>query len=506
MSLPLLSLLMLSGAPLHAQTPPETEPAPSLEISANLRGEYLAGEPMIVQLLAANSSASSLSMPDLSAQYDRIRFELLMPGGSTANRRSLLDVPSTQQWQIPPRGVREVTLELPASTALRAGSYQVAIHVKLNDTDEQTLPPHPFRIAAPSPTGADLTAAALVSDRGNDLIPWVHQANEGYDIYLHRSNSATPEQPLSQDFLVHLTTSAQPHLTAARATEASRRYIVWLQDERIIHYGELQGHQLRNAVKQAHVPWPKISLPARGVTTAEGHLYQPLWIPSPNGTSGELRMLTATTRGTFYRRIARFAAEPDIVQTVIDDGGAMHLVVSSGEHVDLYSIHAGTDPEYAASENLPIAGRRIATLEPGQHIHGVRFGFLNAEEGYPGGLALMLLVTNEAGRLAPQWLTLNGTLLRTGTTLPALPEGASLVDISPAGSGDVGVLIQGANGTLQYIENRMVQQLPSAQGPVALDRSPEGTPYLRRLAAPIATVKLTPNEPLPEPVIIPDAP
>jgi hypothetical protein len=454
---------------------------------------------MLVQIKAQNQGSDAITIPDLAARHDLVRFELNLPGGVTDNRRTLLDTPSTQAWQIPPRGIREVLLELPASSTLRPGEYKLAIHVKLAGSDEQMLPPHSLRFAEPAPVTADLSVSALVSDRGSDLVPWVHKASDGYDLYLFRADSDAPQAPRQQDFLARLPGQVTPSLTAVRTTEASSRYVVWLHDQRAISYSELQGHQLRNGIRTITTPWPRIELAARGVTTPAGLLFQPLWIPAPSGDAGELRVLTTTRSGTAYRRVGRFDARPEVIETVIDDSGAIHLFTIAAGNLDVYSVRADDDPERAAAENLPLGGRRLLAATPGQTIHHVRFGLLSAGEGYPGGLAMLLLMEQTPGQLTPQWMTLTGKPIRNGASV-TLPEDTTLVDVSPMQSGNVGLLVRTARGQLQYIENDKFQPITGIQSAVALDRTPEGAPLLRSLSKPIATLMLTPEQPLPTPL------
>jgi hypothetical protein len=497
-SLTLLSLLIASSA--HAQDTPTPAPAPASALaptmSADLRSEYLAGEQVLVQIQARNEGSAPVTIPDLSVRHDLVRFELKLPGGATDNRRTLTEAPSDRTWQIPPRGAREVLLELPASSTLRPGEYQLAIHVALSEGDERTLAPATIRLASPTPVEADLAAGSMHSERGSDLIPWVHKARDGYDLYLYRSSSSEPARARSEDFLARLPAQVDPVLTAARTTEASGRYVVWLHEDRTISYGELQGHQLRNGIQTVSAPWPKVALAARGVTSPEGHLYQPLWIPAPSGDAGELRMLTTTSRGVAYRRIARFQARPEVIETTIDDGGSMHLVTVSGGAVDIYTVRAGTDPDRAAEENLPLRGRRLLAAVPEQPVRAARFGILKAAEGYPGGLALMLLTQTGPEQLTPSWLSLTGQTVRTGAPL-VLPEGAQLLDLSPSAAGDVGALMRLASGQLRYVEGDRYQRLTRISGEAALDRTDAGVPYLRSLAAPLATTMLLPETPLP---------
>lgn len=487
-SLTLLCLLML-GPDADAQ-----DSAPPT-LSADLRAEYLAGEKLLVQLRAQNDSAQPVTVPDLAVRHDLVRFELQKAGGVVDTRRSLVDDPTPRTWQIPPRGAREVLLELPSSSTLRPGEYKLAIHVELAESDQRILPPHTLRMATPDPVEADLSAGALASDRGSDLIPWVHKAQDGFDLYLFRASSGAPMRAQAQDYLARLPGKVDPLLTAARNTEASSRYVVWLHGARTIGFGEIQGHQLRSA-QSVDVPWPAVELAARGATSPEGYLYQPLWIPAPSGSAGELRLLTATGRSTAYQRVARFKERPQHIRTLIDDGGAIHIVTSSAGSIDVYTIRAGTDPALAAKENLPVGGKRVLTGTPGQPVADLRFGLLKGADTYPGGLAMLVLQQTAPGQLTPKWMTLSGKPIRDGQPVP-LPEGARLIDVLPDGSGDVGLLMRLSSGQLRYVEGGQYQQVSGVSGEMALDRDDDGAPYLRALGAPLTTLMLVPDTPLP---------
>jgi hypothetical protein len=112
---------------------------------------------------------------------------------------------------------------------------------------------------------------------------------------------------------------------------------------------------------------------------------------------------------------------------------------------------------------------------------------------------MLLLMEQTPGQLTPQWMTLTGKPIRNGASI-TLPENMTLVDVSPMQSGNVGLLVRTARGQLQYIENDKFQPITGIQSAVALDRTPEGAPLLRSLSKPIATLMLTPEQPLPTPL------
>ena len=447
LSLGLTAVAALSLCPAGAEA--EVSGPPTL--SADLREEYLTGEPMLVRLEARNDSGAAITMPDLGARFELVRFELKLPNGQTQNRVSRPDAESAQTWSLPPRGVREVLLELPASSTLAPGDYKLAVHVRLSDTDERTLPPRDLRLAQPNPVAADLSASAQPSERTADLIPWVHKGAGGYDLYLFRAENSAPNVRLAQDHLARVAAPITPTLTAARSGEPAGRFLVWQEGDRRLRYAALQDHRLDGAPQTLDVPWPKVALAAQGLTTPDGTLLQPIWIPAPSGDAGELRVASVGARGSAaYRRVGRYDRRPELVRSLIDDAGSVHLLVVHGSNVDLYSVKAGADLEVAAKEGLPLGGRRLYTAPSDVPLVDARFATLDRSDSFAGGMALMVLERTTPTVLTPRWLTLGGAALSlpdVGTL--RLPDGARLIDLSPAGSGQVGALMRLGAGELR---------------------------------------------------------
>ncbi|MFT5682546.1 MAG: hypothetical protein ACI8RZ_003464 [Myxococcota bacterium] len=487
---PALLLLLLAAPPAAA------EPTPGATLSADLRAEYLAGSPLLVTIEARNDTAATITLPDLSVRHDLVRFELRTPSGEMQTRRTLVESPVEKEWSIPPRGKREVLLEIPSASTLKPGEYEIAVHFTLG-AEEMALEPKTVRLSRPAPAAADLEVAALPFERSGDWTPWLHRTGDYYDLYLHRTPVSDPLGTEAEDYLTRLTSASSPSLTASRSADLADRYVVWMEGERAIGLARLQGHRLRATPRSIEAPWPKVSLAARGATAADGRLYQPLWIPAPRGTAGEIRVLSADENGSAsYRKLGRYSQLPARIRTVVTDAGsALFLIIQNG-HLDLYTVQPGD--ERAEEEGLPVPGQRlIAADDPATQIQDVRFTLLPASETYAGGLAMLGLFstsTTTEGGLQPRWMSLSGALITTGAPI-AIPEGAELVDFSPNGMASPGLLLRLPNKTLRYQEGPVYQNLGKLEGDVALDRT-DGVALLRRIGAPITATALKPETPL----------
>ena len=480
-----LLLLLLAAPPAIAESPS------GATLSADLRAEYLAGSPLLVTIEALNETGATITVPDLSVRHDLVRFELRTPSGEMQTRRTLVEAPVEKQWSIPPRGKREVLLEIPSASTLKPGDYEIAIHFTLGEK-EHALEPRSVRLARPAPVSADLSAGALPSERAGDWTPWLHKAGDQYDLYMHRSEAEDPLLTASQDFLARINVMTTTTLSAARPTDDSDRYLVWEESARELGLARIQGHRLRTAPQTVSLPWPKYALAARGATGADGRLYQPLWIPSPRGDAGEIRVLSADENGNAtYRKLGRYPKAPQRIQTTVtDDGSALFLIINAG-HLDLYTIRS--NDTRAEQESLPVPGDRLRAADPATPITDVRFTILPTSEKHAGGLAMLGLFQIEGG-VQPRWMSLSGEEILVGAPI-LLPAGATVQDIAPNGLQSPGLLLKLSNKTLRYQEGALYQSLGKSSGDVALDRA-EGGALLRRVGRPIETILLQPTTPL----------
>jgi len=421
-----LALVLLAG-PVAAQQPgpepsqPAVAPVHRPVVTADLRPEYLAGEPILVRFEVANKTTTDVRFADLSARPWLVRFELTGPDGKTLSRFNTppeLDLP--RAWELGPRGRRQVLLQIPSSAGLAPGDWQVKVRI-LDDQGDVSLPTHSFSVARPKPVGGALVNDPLGTDRSGHQAVWVHQAASGYDLYLHHSQGKRPEKTLGDYHLAHLDQRVDPVLTHSRPQERWGRYVYWQRDGRTLQYAQLDGQQLRGKVRTLQVPWPEVELLARGGTDADGGLHVPLWVPAPKGTGGEIRVASIRGQGKArFRSVVRLPRPPAWVESTVDASGTLRLLISHDGFLDLYAVAPGND--------LPAVGKRLPVeLAP----QAARFGYLPDQDDAPGGLAILGLNVTPEG-LIGQWLTLGGQPGHRYAPL-APPAGASLLDLLPRG-------------------------------------------------------------------------
>lgn len=456
----LISLLAAAG-----ETPPATTTAAAaataapataagVEVSADLRDEYLFNQDIVISLTVKNNGTAPVTVADLSARPWRVRFLLTLPNGQSQAR--FTTPPATEPtttWTLPPRSQRRVSLEIPSGGALNEGRWPLQIEVDLGD-QKVSLPPAVIRVAPAQPVAAQLAPDPLLAGRLGLQTLWLHKAASGYDLYLTLADAKSPTRVVSNNYLDHLAAKSQPQLSAARPSDAGDRYVLWPEGEHAIRYARVQANGLRGETRLLSLPWPKVEIAGQGATDGSAGLHVPIWVPAPKGAAGELRLASADERGKpQLRKIVGLPARPPELITAVDASGAVQLLVRRGDLLDLYSLPNG----YGA--DLPVPGKRIWAGKEGQHLLDARFGSLAASEGQAGGLAV-LIAYSEAGRLQSQWLSLKGAALLTpsGTDWPT---GSTLLSLLPASAGAPGLLVKTADGVTRYQE-------AEAQIPVAL--------------------------------------
>ncbi len=414
----------LLAAPAVAQDTPappaeQVAPVPRPDISADLRPEYLAGDPILIRFEVANTAAERVEFADLSARPWLVRFELTDPDGKQHNRFNTppkLDM--GQKWALGPRGRRQVLLQIPSSGVFKTGEWQVTIRVQ-DDQGDVTLPPHTFRVAPGRPVGGALVHDPLGTDRSGHHAVWVHKAARGYDLYLHHSQGQRPERTQGNYHLAHLDERVDPVLTHSRPQERWGRFLYWQQDARTVAYAQLDGQQLRGRIRTLQAPWPGVELMGRGGTDAEGGLHVPLWVPAPKGSGGELRVASVRGQGSArFRSVVRLPRRPAWVESVVDASGALRLLIAHDGFLDLYTV--------APKGDLPAVPSRLSVeLAPAT----ARFGYLTDREDAAGGLAILGLYGSPDG-LVGRWTSLTGQVLYSYAPVKP-PPGAVLLDLLP---------------------------------------------------------------------------
>lgn len=487
--LPLLLLLPLGlaadPAPAPPATPPATPPvaaateaaapAPEVALSADLRDEYLAGQPILVNLALSNPSAGALPAPDLTRRPWLVRFLFVKPNGTKQVR---FTSPPAQDpggtVSIPARGQRRTLLEVPSGGALQPGDYTLAIEVNLGDSTA-SLAPRPIRIAAARPISADL--APLRQPDADQTSPgvWVHQAGVGADLYLLSARSAAPGAVASNTWLTHLTAAVEPRISAARAS-GGVRHVVWIEGGKSVALLRLDGDAIEQlAVDRVDAAWPRVELMGRPATDEKGNLHVLLWVPAPKGPTGELRLLTVSERGQpSFRRVTRLDVRPTSPDTLVDTAGGVHFLVQRSSALDLYSVRS-TD----ASE-LPVPGKKLWGAEPGQLPLDAQFGRLSAAPGRPGGVALFHSWSSNLG-VTGRWASLGGVEIARLEPVP-LPEGALPMATLPREMEPFGVLYRDGSGATRLREAGADGPMPLPTRSWTLLRDGSSAPVLVTLA------------------------
>ena len=491
----LLSLLSLSLAPALAETPAASAPpasevaAPSLDVSADLRDEYLAGERILVTIGVRNLGASPTDFPDLASRPWLVRFLFNQDKGQSQARYTT--PPSSDPggtWSLAPRGQRRTTLLIPSGAAMRPGTYALTIEVQGDSGAPRQIGPNQIRIAPPRPVTGDLAPDRAATGRTLPSAVWAHKAAGGYDLYLHQAESADLRRVVGNAWLTRTKDAPDPRLTAARASDLSDRYVVWAEGDRGISYVRLQGDEIRGEVRRLEVPWPAMSVLGRGATDAEGGLHVPVWVPAPKGEGGELRVASIDERGRpTFRRAARMTTRPTRAEAIVDAAGGVQFLVQTAAGLEIYTLKTHD------SEELPLAGRRLWAAQGDARLLGFEVGTLPGDESRQGGIAL-LIASASGGALKLGWRDLRGREL---LSLPSAKwePGDALLGLSPRGSDPAGLLVRAADGAVSYREGDATAALSSLAPHYGLLRDAEGRPVLRELI-PDVGVRVTLLEPV----------
>jgi len=483
-----MSSVAMAEDPAPAPAPaPAADAAGALDVTADLRSEYIAGHKLLVQLEARNEGAASVQFPDLSARPWLVTFQLEDSAGKRQERRTRAPAEDPGKLvTIAPRGQRNTLLEIPGSAAIDPGTYTIGVVITTPDGPLQ-LPSRQINIAAAKPVDAMLDAApsSLVRDELHAL--WLHQATDGYDLYLHQAKASAPDAPLGNWYLTHLDKQVAPQLTAARAAQSWDRHIYWTASDRKLVFARLGGKGLRSELADVEAPWPQVELAGRGGTDGDGGLHVPIWVPAPTGARGELRVLSIGDRGTpTFQRAALLDARPTHVETVVDDAGSVHFLVVTATFADLYTVRSAPG---TGAEALPIPARRIARAEPGETLLRSAFAALPQTETHAGGLATLLLASNAEG-LQSRWLTLRGQVIQT---LPAqVGLSGEVLGLVPRGLETPGLVLGAADGTAQYQSGAKSTTLGKLPTDWALVGDADRVVHLRTIGSPVTDKTLNP--------------
>lgn len=488
-----VALTLSMALPAAAQAPeaPAAEPAAAavggLTLEADLRGDYLQGGTIVVPITLRNDSPESMAVPDLRTRPWLVTFELRLPSGNMQTRRTA--VPEQDDGRtvlLQPGAERSVLLEIPSGAKLAAGSYQLGVTVELGRDAPGVVMPRTVRVGPARPVAGDIARAAAGPAAVDAL--WLHEATEGYDLYLHQADPKRAERTTGQWHLAHLDERAAPRLTAARGQDMLNRAVVWLSGERIVHSLRLQGAQTRGAPDRITLPWPKAALAGQPAIDGGGRLHVPIWVPAPSGKRGELRVLTLDDRGRpAFRKLTALDTRPRDLEVTVDSAGSVHMLLALPGAVDIYTVRSTPMGE----SGLPVPGRRVATAGAAETVLAGAFGELPEGDGHKGGLAVLVASEGDAG-LVSRWVGLRGAEL---ADLPSLPwgEGDRLLALLPGGMAAPGVALRVGGGKPVFRSSSGTVPLPGGSGgDWSLWRAADGAAVVRRVHAkgPVSVTRL----------------
>lgn len=489
LTLPLATLAQEGGTVPGTGSASEAPAASALSLSADLRAEYLLGDPILVRLAVSNSSAEAQSFPDLSRRPWLVRFDLSYPDGK---KQSWFTTPPEQDpgqsWSVPARGQKRTLLEIPSSGRLKAGDYTLVVRV-ITPTGELSLPPHRLRLAPAAPVGGQPAYEPLGLERSGHQLAWLHKAAAGYDLYIHHADGRQPQKVLGNYHLLHLDEAVEPQLTVSRPQQRWDRWITWLERDATIAGVRLQAQGLRDDKPlRVRTPYPRIELLGRGSTDTEGDLHVPFWVPAPSGAGGELRVASIRARGEpRFRLVVRLDRRPGWVESGIDGNGDLRLVVENNGNADLYTL--------AAAGELPASGQRLVRPptdgSPAARPELARFGTLPELGEEAGGLAVQVLLSTPSGWSAA-WYTLSGRALKQLDPV-VLPAGAKAIDLLPRAY-DPFLLLYTVQGETWAAQPGTASQNLGRPARPSLTAGSGGAVYLRTLepAGPVRTRTLVP--------------
>jgi hypothetical protein len=438
----LLLLLALAGPSAQAAAPAEALAANGLVLSADLREEYLAGFPLLVDLTVSNRGATPLAFPDLGARPHLVHFTVGGPKGRSERHTTAPAVEPASTWNVPPGASRHVLLEVPSSAAFPAGSYSLVVSVA-DPAGAVTLPSAALKIVPANPVAGTPLWEPTIAANAGAMFPWVHQASSGFDLYLMHFDPAAPARVIGQYALAHLLARVDPVLARGRSNEARARHVYWLGNGNQLTVARLDVTRFEAPPRTFSLPYPKVELLDRGVSDGRGGLVVPVWIPNPTGTAGTIRAWSINARGQQQLRdVGAYPRRPTLTATAADAGANLVLAVALDTGVDLYRI------DTTAPAEVPAHGTRVWRADGTWTPRALTFDVLPDAAEKPGGLSLLTVLTRGApGAMTHRmaWTNLDGVAISDSGERP-WPFAGDVLDILPGGYGTAYVLARDASG------------------------------------------------------------
>ena len=410
------------------------------ELLGDLRAEYLLGQPIVVTLTVKNNSAEPTTFPNISARPWLVRFKIEAidsRGGSGQTQTRFTTPPEVDDmgvWTIPPRGMRTVAIEIPSGSGLSRGTYNIAVEVE-GQAGLFEIASTQISIAPPSPVADHLPSEVLGIERTGLHATWLHRASSGFDLYIHSVNGDQVNGDSFNTHIAHLSSPIDPTLSRSLPAQALNRFVYWRQGERGIGFIESSGEP-QNMVDSVELPYPQIELLARGITTPSSELLIPLWIPSPTGISGEVRVAEINNgRLEAITSVVRMRSKPTWAESGIDSSGALRMLLGHGEGVDLYTL--------AGTTGLPARGIRL--IHGGGSLARGAFGISTYEQHQGLSIITTKLATSvvedaeeeqTTESIAANWWTLGGELIDSPTPVTIDGQGNQIERLigGPAGT------------------------------------------------------------------------
>ena len=448
-----------------------------LRYEATLRAEYLHGEPILVPLRVWNSGDQAQEAPDLERRPWLVAFTFDQGNGELERRRTTPpDTDPGRTVRLSPRSQRHTLLEIPASASLSPEEYRLQITLD-PDTMPKVLATNAIRVAQARPVEGDLGVGVSAASREVLTTTWLHEATEGFDMYMSMAPYSSPSQLGPAIWLSHLDEKVRPVLSESSSGPSGKRHVVWAHQKQGIGWLSVEGSGVESLPGRIETPWPEIKLVGRPATDPAGTLHVPIWVPAPKGSSGELRVVSVGKRGAVsFRRAALFSQLPESIATTVDDGGAVNVLVTTSDNIDIFTVRSGgTD-----MADLPLPGRRLTEAAKGERLIDARFGLLSASDSHTGGMAVLVTAVNETG-IQSRWVGLRGGEISTIPPQP-IPKDSKLVEVLADSYDSVGYLFKTGSRSALYVEGKRQLQLEtSLHGDWGLVRDAAGTPIMRRL-------------------------
>ena len=347
-----------------------------LQVSLDLREQYLANEPIIIQITVQNIGKTEIDVPDLGAQPWRTSFYLHHENGNKQKRNNTKNQ-KTNRWKIPPRSARSVQLEIPSSAGLSTGKYELTVEIdsEISKYKEQKT----IHIAKSSAKNVD--THRRINQKLEVL--WGQPNQKGIDLYLNNGQW--------NQYLRSWKAPQKPKLLICSSCTGKYH---WRQNNDIY----VQGKTLY----KISPPWPKFEIIDRGIIAKEGLIHLVVWIPQKQ--KGSLWLLTIDRKGVpDYRKMRGETTKPTSCNGFVNNQEQALFLVYHQNYIELFTVNK-------PPRKLPVPSKKIASTNKTTTIQHAQF-LIHPQNG----LAI-LTIQKENNSYFAQWYGLQGIII--GERLP----------------------------------------------------------------------------------------